>query len=82
MAKTIGEKIRQARQKKGWTQARMALELGVTQQAVFKWENDQANPSSTRLGDIAEALGVTPGSLYPKRALATPTSEEAPAHGD
>ncbi len=37
--KTIGEKIREYRQKQGLTQDALATELHVSSQAVSKWEN-------------------------------------------
>lgn len=36
----LGENIRALRQRKGLTQEQVAVRLGVTYQAVSKWENE------------------------------------------
>lgn len=45
MANTIGERIVEFRQKKGWTQGDLASKLKVSIQVVADWENDIATPS-------------------------------------
>ena len=42
---TLGEKIAAARKKKGWTQTRLAGELGVSSEVVSKWERDFYSPN-------------------------------------
>ena len=37
---TVGNRIRQARESAGLTQAQLAAEIGVTKSAVSQWEND------------------------------------------
>lgn len=41
---TLGEKIKDAREKKNLSQEELALQLGVSRQAVSKWENDNSIP--------------------------------------
>lgn len=59
MTNTIGNRISQLRKEKGITQEDMAEKLGVTPQAVSKWENDISYPDILLLPKIAEMLGVT-----------------------
>ena len=52
---TLGEKIAAARKKKGWTQSRLAEELGISPEAVSKWERGAYLPDEynrERLNDI------------------------------
>ncbi len=56
---TMGKRIAEARKKKGYTQEYVALTLGVSRQAVYKWEKDQSRPDTTNLMALAELLDVT-----------------------
>ena len=45
MAKeTFGQRLSRIRKEKGFTQNEIADKVGVTSQAVSKWENDLASP--------------------------------------
>lgn len=63
MARSIGNRISQSRKEKGITQEEIAHKLGVSPQAVSKWENDISYPDITLLPKIAEMLGVTVDEL-------------------
>ena len=54
----IGKRIAEARAAKGMNQSELARALGVTPQAVQKWEAGWA-PKGARLREVAEALGTT-----------------------
>jgi len=57
----IGEKIKEARLAKGWTQAELASRLGVGQTAVGKWEKGVVtNIKRTMMQKIGEALNISP----------------------
>lgn len=56
---SMGERIRQARKNKGYTQEYVAEALGVSRQAVFKWEKDQTKPDTANLIALAKLLGTT-----------------------
>lgn len=56
--KTIGEKIREYRQKKVLTQDALAVELHVSSQAVSKWENGQTMPDISLLVPLSKVLGI------------------------
>lgn len=65
--------IKRRRQELGMSQADLARKLGITQIAVSKWENGDNYPKSTRLRDVADALGCTVDDLLRK---------EVDAHAD
>ena len=56
--KSIGEKIREYRQKQGMTQDYLASELHVSPQAISKWENGQTMPDINLLLPLSRILGV------------------------
>lgn len=56
---TIGEKLAQLRKMKGFTQDEVAEKLGVTPQAVSKWENDASCPDILTLPLIADLYETT-----------------------
>ena len=56
---TLGRRIARLRLEHGMTQERLARELGVTAQAVSKWENDLSAPDIMLLPELARTLGVT-----------------------
>ena len=55
----MGEYIKASRQEKDMTQSTLAEKLGVTAQAVSKWERGQSFPDLSRLDDLAEILEVS-----------------------
>ena len=59
----IGENIARIRKEKGITQERLGELMGVSGQAVSKWENGGA-PDIALLPMLAEKLGVTIDSLF------------------
>lgn len=56
--KTIGEKIREYRQKLGLTQDALAAELHISSQAISKWENGQTMPDINLLVPISKVLRI------------------------
>ena len=63
MDETLGKRISGNRKRLGITQERLAEQLGVTAQAVSKWENDQSCPDITILPKLAEIFGTTTDAL-------------------
>lgn len=57
---TLGEKIASARKEKGMTQEMLAEKLGVTRQAVARWETGKALPGTANLFMLRELLGIPP----------------------
>ena len=62
----IGEYIKNFRTKKGITQEELGRIVGVTTQAVSKWERGGA-PDAELLPNIADALGVTTDMLFGRK---------------
>lgn len=56
---TIHERILHLRRELGLSRAQLGLKCGVTQQAVYGWEEDGAVPSRHRMPKVAEALKTT-----------------------
>lgn len=63
MEQTLGKRIVHNRKRLGLTQDALAERLGVTPQAVSKWENDQSCPDIAMLPRLAEIFGITTDSL-------------------
>ncbi len=63
MEQTLGKRIAQYRKNKGLTQEKLAEALGVTAQAVSKWENDLSCPDINILPRLAEIFGITTDEL-------------------
>ena len=55
----LHEKIYSQRKLKGFSQEELAEKLGVSRQAVSKWETGEALPEITKLKGLAEVFGVT-----------------------
>lgn len=72
MEETLGKRIVANRKRLGITQDRLAEQLGVTAQAVSKWENDQSCPDITMLPKLAEIFGISADALL---GISTPESE-------
>ena len=62
-AKTLGEILKQRRMRCKMTQEFIAETLGVSRQAVSKWENGTAAPSTTNLMAMAKLFGVEAAEL-------------------
>ena len=63
MEETLGKRIIANRKRLGMTQDKLAEQLGVTAQAVSKWENDQSCPDITMLPKLAEIFGISVDAL-------------------
>lgn len=57
---TLGEKIASARKEKGMTQEMLAEQLGITRQAVARWETGKALPGTANLFMLRQLLGIPP----------------------
>ena len=62
-AKTLGEILKQHRMRCKMTQEFIAETLGVSRQAVSKWENGTVAPSTTNLMAMAKLFGVEAAEL-------------------
>ena len=64
-----GATIRSLREKKGLTQAQLATSLGISTQAVSKWETGRGLPDISLIGALAAALGVSVMELMSGNAV-------------
>ena len=56
---TIGARIKEKRRELGLTQDELAQKVGVTFQAVSKWENDSSYPDVVLMAQVASSLNMT-----------------------
>lgn len=56
---TLGERIALARKKAGLSQEQLGDRLGVSRQAVSKWESSQANPDVAYVAELCRICGVS-----------------------
>ena len=63
MENNLGANIRLFRKNKGFTQEELAGMLGVTPQAVSRWESEAGLPDVSMIVPIAQTLGITTDAL-------------------
>lgn len=63
MNESIGKRIAALRRKQGLTQEDLAGKMGVSSQAVSKWENNASCPDISLLPLLCKTLGVTSDEL-------------------
>ena len=72
MAKeTFGQRLSRIRKEKGFTQNEIADKVGVTSQAVSKWENDLASPDIDILLKLSEIFDISVDELLGKEIKKT-----------
>ena len=62
----FGKRIEMFRKAKGFTQEELAVRLGITSQAISKWENDASYPDIAQLPALCTILGTTLDDLFGK----------------
>lgn len=60
----IGKNIKSFRRRSGFTQAYLAGRLGISVQAVSKWETGTSLPDIMLLPEIARVFGVSIDELF------------------
>ncbi|MBO5898234.1 MAG: helix-turn-helix transcriptional regulator [Clostridia bacterium] len=75
---TIGNRIAVLRREHGYSQEHVAEQLGVSRQAVSKWETDQSSPDTNNLIALAALLGTTVEYLAVGKREETPPMPVAP----
>ena len=63
MSETIGNRINKHRKEKNLTQEELAAKLGISSQAVSKWENDLSCPDIALLPQLCRILGMSTDEL-------------------
>ena len=56
---TFGEKLYRLRKEKGWTQERLAEQIGVSRQALSKWESGSAVPDAVNILRLSKLFAVS-----------------------
>ena len=86
MDETLGKRISACRKRLGLTQDALADQLGVTAQAVSKWENDQSCPDISILPKLAAIFDTTTDyllGLQPRQEqILQPVTEEPCSGGN
>lgn len=76
MENTLGERIMNLRQKKGISQETFGEMLGVSRQAVSKWETCQTMPDIDKVMAMSEIFGVTTDYLLKGTEDAQPETQQ------
>ena len=78
---SIGENIRELRQRAGLTQAQFAQKLGVTKETVCRWERDATTIRKRHVDQLVRIFDIVPddilsssGSLASRRDLPLPSN--------
>lgn len=66
---TLGEKIREARRKCGFSQERLAEKMSVSRSAIAKWETDKGLPDVGNLKMLARLLNTSVDQLLDEGEL-------------
>lgn len=69
---TFPEKLITLRAGRGWSQEKLAGELGVTRQAVVRWERGECLPDAMGLTRLAQTFDVNPEWLLDESASGAP----------
>lgn len=69
----VGDRIREAREAAGWSQARLAAAINQSQTTISSWERARTEPSRDDVARVAAALNTPLGELEPG-ASSTPTN--------
>ena len=64
MSETMGQIIKRLRKERNFTQEELAEQLGVTCQAVSKWENDSGLPDISQVVPLSVVFGVSTDVLF------------------
>jgi transcriptional regulator with XRE-family HTH domain len=80
--KTFGQRFAELRKAKGYTQEQVAEKLGLSTQAISKWETDNSYPDISLLLSIAELLGTTVDELLGREKKPEVLSIEKPSKKD
>ncbi len=56
---TLGERIKNYRQKLGLSQEQLAEKINVSRQAITKWENDSGIPDIDNLISLSKVMGIS-----------------------
>ena len=83
---TMGEKLLKLRKARQWSQEELAERIGVTRQAVSRWESGSAKPDADKIVAICDLFGVSADYLlresYQGEAAFTAVQPQSTALGN
>lgn len=85
MKETFGQRLARLRKEKGLTQEEIAEKIGISPQAVSKWENDVSSPDISIIISLSEILDVSTDELLGRKETINPEvveENEKPRHKD
>jgi len=74
----IGDRIRQLRKERDWTQDELAQRVGIMSQNVARYENGRTTPRKRMLEQFAEAFEITTDQLLSDPKNYDPLQTEDP----
>ena len=78
----LANKITEERKKNGWSQEELANQLGVSRQAVSKWESASSVPDLQRVLELSKLFGVTTDYLLKDEIGPEPVAERMVYSGE
>ena len=69
---TFGEKIQKLRKEAGLSQEKLSYQLGVSRQAISKWERDNGYPETEKIVRMSKIFNVTLDYLLNEDSIQTP----------
>lgn len=75
---TLGQRIAQKRKELGLSQEGLGEQLGVSRQAIYKWESDASLPEIEKLIALSRLFSVTVGWLLGVEEESRPAEELTP----
>lgn len=66
MKQEFGERLAKYRKRKGLSQEQLSFELGVSRQAVSKWEREESSPDTDNLIELSKLYGISLDELLYK----------------
>ena len=78
----LANKITEERKKNGWSQEELANQLGVSRQAVSKWESASSVPDLQRVLELSKLFGVTTDYLLKDEIVPEPVAERMVYSGE
>ena len=82
MNETMGAIIARKRKELGLTQEQLAGALGISYQAVSKWENELSSPDISALPLLADQFGIMIDELFGREPLQAPVPAPEPERSE
>ena len=75
---TLGARLQELRLRRGMSQDALADKLGVSRQAVSKWERDEATPDLDKIIKLSELYGISLDALLKGESQPAKTQQTPP----